>query len=363
MPKSTKPSGIGHIRGRARVTMHDIARVAGCSQPTVSFVLNGNTGVKISEATKRRVLLAANDLDYILPDLAKSKSKPFDDNKYISGPIAFVVDSLSTSPEAVHAFDGVTEAVKATGNIVLLAETGNDPCLEPKVIRHFIEQKVSAIVYACIFTRKVAIPQILSQTDIPVFLLNCYSNNMEFPAVVPGEVSGGHTATNALIELGHKRIATITGEMFMEAASDRLRGYRNALATADLPFCSELVIEGNWLPSSGYSATRVLMSLSKPPTAIFCQNDRMAIGCYEALKEMRLRIPEDISIIGYDDDEVARHLSPPLTSMNLASRALGRWVIEQLFHGQNEINMRHPLTKLECELVERDSISSPNLSI
>ncbi len=100
------------------------------------------------------------------------------------------------------------------------------------------------------------------------------------------------------------------------------------------------------------------MSLPNPPTAIFCANDRMAVGCYEALKEMGLSIPEDVSVIGYDDDEIARHLSPPLTSMNLADRSMGRWVIDQLFHG-SEGNIRHPLTKLECELVERCSIAPP----
>lgn len=148
--------------------------------------------------------------------------------------------------------------------------------------------------------------------------------------------------------------------MAVDPAHDRLQGYRNALASADLPYADELVIEGNWLPSSGYDATKALMALPDPPTAIFCQNDRMAVGCYEALKELGLSIPEDVSVIGYDDDELARHLSPPLTSMNLAARSLGRWVVEHLFHGPNSGNERHQLTKLECELVERDSIAEPD---
>ena len=277
---------------------------------------------------------------------------------YFDGPIAFVIDTLATSPEGVHAYDGVLEAVKATGNLVLLAETRNDPVLEPKALRYFIDQGVAAIIYACVFTRQIELPRLLQDTDIPVFLLNCYTEDHSRPAVIPGEVAGGHTATNALINAGHKRIGLITGELFMECASGRYTGYRNALASADLPFCDELVVEGNWLPSSGFDGTRELMSLANPPTAIFCANDRMAVGCYEALKEMGLSIPEDISVIGYDDDEIARHLSPPLTSMNLADRSMGRWVIDQLFHGQAG-NKRHPLTKLECELVERDSIASP----
>lgn len=144
----------------------------------------------------------------------------------------------------------------------------------------------------------------------------------------------------------------------MECAIGRLRGYRNALASADLPYADELKVEGNWLPSSGYEGTQQLMALAHPPTAIFCQNDRMAVGCYEALKEMHLSIPNDVSVIGYDDDEIARHVSPPLTTVNLADRAMGRWVVEQIFHGPLG-QSRHPLTKLECELVERESIAAP----
>jgi len=359
LPEKNNPKGVGRIASRKRVTMHDIARAAGCSQPTVSFVLNNNDTVKISNSTRSRVQEAAKQLGYVSParpQPSAAQTAADEHAIYIDGPIAFVADNLATSPESVNAFDGVLQAVKATGNIVMLAETQNDPVLEPKTLQHFLDQRVAAIIYACVFTRKVQIPELLRKTQTPVFLLNCYSDDLSRPAVIPSEIAGGHAATNALIAAGHSRIGTITGEPFMECAEHRLLGYRNALASADLPFIPELVVEGDWLPNTGYSGTQKLMALPKPPTAIFCQNDRMAVGCYEALKELRLAIPHDISVIGYDDDELARHLSPPLTSMNLPDRALGRWVVEQLFHGPVGLT-RHPLTKLECELVERDSIA------
>ncbi|MEM9223185.1 MAG: LacI family DNA-binding transcriptional regulator [Pseudomonadota bacterium] len=356
--KPKRHRGVGKIEGRHRVTMHDIARVAGCSQTTVSLVLNANDAVKISDVTKARVLEAAKTLGYSIPARspasAGTKRKP----KLLDGPIAFVVDDVATSPEMVNAFYGVRQAVRETGNLVLLAETQNNQELEPRTLNHFIDQNVAGIIYACLFTRRVEVPKILRQTDIPVLLLNCFSDDLSFPAVIPSEVAGGHAATNALIKAGHRRVATITGEPFMECASGRTTGYRSALASADIPFDEDLLIEGNWLPSSGHSGTQKLMALSSPPTAIFCQNDRMAIGCYEALKELGLLIPDDVSVIGFDDDETARHLSPPLTSMILPTRAMGRWVIEQLFHGPTG-DQRHPLVKLECELVERDSIAPP----
>ena len=117
----------------------------------------------------------------------------------------------------------------------------------------------------------------------------------------------------------------------MDAARDRLKGYRQALATADIPYDPALVREGNWQPSAGYEQTNVLMDLPRPPTAIFCSNDRMAVGCYEALKERRLSIPGDVSVIGYDDEEVARHLSPQLTTLVLPHREMGRWAVERGF--------------------------------
>jgi len=361
--QARRPTGVGKVAGRQRVTMQDIARAAGCSQPTVSFVLNGNTTVKISAETARRVKQAAQDLGYRTPPTpsARVKGGSKTNRPQLDGPIAILVDSLASSPQSVNAFDGVMQAVKATGNIVMLSETQNDPIQEPRVIQHFLDQHVAAIIYACVFTRQIELPELLKQNSTPVFLLNCYSDDLSFPAVIPSEIAAGHKATLELVKAGHTRIGVVTGEIFMECASGRLRGYRNALADADLPFDEELIIEGNWLPSSGYDATLKLMSLNSPPTAIFCQNDRMAIGCYEALKESGLHIPQDVSVIGFDDDETARHLSPPLTTMNLADRAMGRWVIDQLFHGRGG-NDRHPLTKLECELVERESIGSLKLA-
>jgi len=100
------------------------------------------------------------------------------------------------------------------------------------------------------------------------------------------------------------------------------------------------------------------VALRNRRTKIFGKNARMAVGCYEERKELGMKSPEEISVIGYDDDELARHLSPPLTSMNLPSRAQGRWVIEHLFHGPKDAD-RHSLVKLECELVARESIAAP----
>jgi len=333
--------------------MTDVAREAGCSQATVSFILNHAPGIKLSAQTRQRVFEAARRLGYAVPPVAGPV------NAAVSGRrIGFIADQLATSPEAMVAIEGLTQASRPRGDVVLVTQTHNDAELEAGLIRTFLAQGVAALVYMTIFTREVELPPAFAEADVPVFLLNCYTPGQTHPAVVPSEIAGGQRSTRYLIERGHRRIATITGEIWMEAAQDRLKGYRRALATADIPFDPTLVVEGDWSASSGYEATRQLLALPTPPTAIFCQNDRSAIGCYEALKEAGYRIPTDMSVVGYDDEEISRHLHPRLTTSILPHRAMGQWIVEQLDEfvpGRG----RYPLVKLECPLVERDSVGAP----
>lgn len=334
--------------------MTDVAREAGCSQATVSFVLNNAPGIRVSDETRKRVVEAARRLGYAAPAARVITPVPVAGR---SRRIGFIVDQLATSPEAVQAIEGLSQAARLTGDVVLVAQTYNDPETEAELVAAFLQQGVSALVYMTIFTREVEVPMALRHVSVPLFLLNCYSTDQSLPAVVPSEIAGGQRAVRHLIGLGHRRIATITGESWMEAAQDRLKGYRRALATADIPFDPDLVFNGDWSASAGYEATRKILDLPNVPTAIFCQNDRMAIGCYEALKEAGYHIPRDMSVVGYDDEEISRHLHPQLTTSILPHRAMGQWVAEQLGAGQTE--GRYAISKLECPLVERASVAPP----
>ena len=349
----------GGVGGR-RVTMTDIAREAGCSQATVSFVLNRTAGIKISKQTRDRVIEAARTLGYAPASFADLQLPP--PMVKTDGLIGFAVDQLATSPEAVVAIEGARQAAWGAGNIILVAQTMSDPVMEPRTVAALLAQGVSAFIYMTIFTREIVAPPILRELNVPVVLLNCYTADHAFPAVVPGEIAGGQSATQHLIENGHRRIGTILGESWMEGAQDRLEGYRRALATADIPFDPTLVVEGDWSASAGYQGTRKLLALKEPPTAIFCQNDRTAIGCFEALKEAGLSIPEDISVVGYDDEEISRHLHPRLTTSILPHRAMGQWAIERLSEPFDPSQKRYPITKLECPLVSRDSVGPPKSS-
>lgn len=339
-----------------RVTMTDIARAAGCSQATVSVVLNNAAGVKISATTKSRVIEAALALGYAAPQFVHEpvalKVRP-----KLSGTIGFLVDQLATSPEAVVAIEGLRQACWEDGRVVLVAQTMSDSEMEEKTVRTLLAHGVDALVYMTIFTRRVSLPSFIRDANLPVVLLNCYTEAADLPSVVPAEVEGGHDATAHLIAQGHKRIAMITGEPWMEAARDRLKGYRRALIDAGLSFDPHIVLQGNWSPSAGYECTRKLLSLKQRPTAIFCQNDRMAIGCYEALKEAGLRIPEDMSVVGYDDEEISRHLMPQLTTVILPHRMMGHWAAEQLSPHANWPNGAPPQKRMECGLTRRASVA------
>ncbi|WP_176055768.1 substrate-binding domain-containing protein, partial [Paraburkholderia caribensis] len=121
-------------------------------------------------------------------------------------------------------------------------------------------------------------------------------------------------------------------ETWQDAAKDRLKGYRQALATADLRFDPHLVRDGDWSSGKGFEHTLSLMKEPHPPTAIFCANDLTAIGAIEALKQLGLRVPEDVSVMGYDDQEIARHTHPPLTTVVLHNYALGRCAVVMFLH-------------------------------
>ena len=356
-PSLNQAKGRKGSQGNARVTMTDVALEAGVSQTTVSFVLGQTAGSKLPLATRERVLEAARKLGYISPVQAPTR-RPL--VPFVSGTIGFVVDQLATTHDAVVAIEGARQAAWNGGNILLVAQMLSDPEVEARTVEALTKGGISALIYLAIFTRELVPPSYLHELNIPVILLNCHTSDRRFPAVVPSEIAGGQNATLHLIEHGHRRIGVITGEPWQESTRDRLQGYRRALATADIPFDPELIVEGDWSTSTGYDATLKLLQLKDRPTAIFCQNDRMAIGCYEALKELGLDIPGDMSVIGYDDEEVARHLHPALTTSVLPHRAMGKWAIERLEMPRPPQSNRYPITKLECPLVVRKSVAAPS---
>lgn len=327
-----------------RVTMKDVALRAGVSQSTVSFVLNGLQDMRISGDTRKRVLDAVAELGY-RPRAAGRPPKSVG-----LGVLGLMFDEIATSPFAAISIDAIQEEAWKSDVIVEVVMTGGNTDYETEVLKKWSRDRVRGVVYGSILTRKVAPPDALSRHRS--VLLNCYDAEGRFPSVVPAERRGGEVATAALIAAGHRRIAFISGEPWMEASDQRMEGYERALRAAGLPVDPSLIVEGNFLPSGGRDATLRLMAGGKRPDAIFCANDLMAIGCYEALKELGERIGETIAVMGYDDQEVAQHLSPPLSTVLLPHREMGQLCARRLI---GEAAIAQEQVRIECPLVARAS--------
>ncbi len=328
----------------ARVTMKDVAARAGVSQSTVSFVLNGLEYMRISGETRRRVLEAVSDLGY-RPRAAGRPPKAVG-----HGVIGLMFDEVATSPFAAISIEGAQEEAWKQDVIVEVVMTGGRRDYETAVLRKWARDRVEGVIYASILTRRATPPDALAGHR--AVLLNCYDKDARFPSVVPAERRGGEAATAALLAAGHRRIAFISGEPWMEASEQRLEGHLRALRDAGIAVDPSLIAEGNFLPSGGRAATLQLMAGPQRPDAIFCANDLMAIGCYEALKELGERISGTIAVMGYDDQEVAQHLSPPLSSVMLPHREMGQWAVTALLDSNP---LQPSQIRMECPFVPRES--------
>jgi LacI family transcriptional regulator len=367
-------------RRTPRPTMTDVAKLAEVSQSTVSMVLNNVASARLSSETRSKVLDAALSLGYQLPQSARvdpvqllrslqmppSKAPDVRQRRLI----VYLVDEISTSPHPVVSVDGARDAAWEHACVLSVAVTHGNPEQEKAIIETALGHPLLlGFIYSTIYTRRVQLPAELGNT--PTVLLNCHDETHKYPTIIPGELSGGHAATDQLIAAGHKRIGYINGEPWMEAAKDRLKGYRRALATADLAFDPAMVRDGDWMASTGFDATLSLMTEAKPPTGIFCANDLMAVGAIEAIKSLGLKVPEDVSIMGYDDQEISRHTRPPLTTVLLPNYEMGRSAVESLLHevhqteadyaaqGVQGSKTRRLLLKIDCPVVERQSVMPP----
>lgn len=355
---SKKPRTTANTR---RLTMTDVAKAAGVSQTTVSMVLNNMAGARLAADTRARVLAVAMELGYRL-----QRRDPLLMSGNTSGTgtrnlVAYLVDEISTSPHPVQSVDGARDAAWQQGCVLSVAVTHGQPQQEAALIASYMAHPhLLGFVYSTIFTREVEVPAALA--DVPTVLLNCHSPSFGGCSIVPSELAGGHTATEHLLNKGHTRVGFINGEPWMDAAKDRLKGYRRALATHDIAFDPQLVRDGDWNTSSGYAATRELMRLERPPSALFCANDLMAIGALDALHELGLRVPGQVAVIGYDDQEIAQHTRPPLSTVLLPNYEMGRSAVESLLEVARTSRQttdrsagKGRLIKIECPLVVRES--------
>jgi LacI family transcriptional regulator len=334
--------------------MTDIAKLAGVSQSTVSLVINHMSGAKVSKATRETVLRIARELGYPVErhaHHAAAQSRNL---------LVYLTDELTTSPHAMQTIDGAKDAAWEHDCIVAVFATRGDPALEAAVFARMLDHPaLLGVIYSTIFTRAVTVPDALADTH--TVLLNCHTRDRERASVVPSELLGGYAATMHLIEHGHSRIGFINGEHWIEAAAERLKGYRQALSTADIPFDPALVRSGDWQVAAGYDNALSLLDAAQRPTALFCANDLMAIGALDAARERKLAVPQDLSVVGYDDQDIARYTHPPLTTVLLPNYEMGRWAADSLIAQVRANHTSKAVIKMECPLVARDSVAPPRV--
>lgn len=339
-------------RGAKRPTMADVARQAGVSQTTVSFVMNNVATANIPDETRVRIWEAVRELGYRPNAVAKGLRTSQ------SHTIAFITDEIATTPYAGDVIKGAQDLAWASGKVLVVVNTGGSPEMAAAAVEMMLERRVDGIIYAAMHHQVVSPPPGIR--EVPCVLVDCYCTDRSLPSVVPDEVTGGMDATALLLRQGHRRIGFINLEAELPAAIGRLEGYRRALATHGVPFDPSLVRHGIGNAHSGYTYARELLGAHDRPTALFCATDRTAMGAYDAIRECGLTIPHDVAVVGFDNQTIiSEYLRPPLTTLQLPHYEMGQWAVRYLLaragEGHRGVTTLPIQETLRCPLIERAS--------
>jgi len=333
-------------------TIKEVAQRAGVSIRTVSRVLNEHPHV--ANETRERVLRVIEELDF-RPNAAARYMRTGQ-----SQLIGFLTDEVAQNVFSYDLIIGAQQAAWEHEKLLFLLNTGNDPQVEIRAINMMRDHQVEGMIYATMYHREIGHSQF--PEDIPIVLVNCYADDRSLPCIVPDEVGGGRLATETLLKKGHRRIGFVNVAAQEPAPLGRLEGYRQALAHYGIPFDEALVryieepFEG--LATSTYDCVLSLLQMNDPPTGIFCFNDLMALGAYDAIRKSNLRIPEDVAVVGFDNVEMlAAQIHPPLTTIELPMFEMGQLAVRMLLEegaiAQDGQSVQHII---ECPLIIRRSV-------
>ena len=333
-----------------RTTLSQVAAQAGVSKGTVSKVLNGRPDV--GEDTRERVRAAVADLGYTGSAARRPRTA-----------IVLVFDTL----ESNYSLQVMVGAVDACGRAEADLMLSTLPSLEQGDVSPFSEDWFARCgrtgeTAVIAVTTPLTAEQVAAAAHAQVPLVAIDPVN-SLPSTVPSIGStnwaGGHEATTHLLGLGHRRIGHLSGAGGSVPARERLAGYRSALEDAGVPHDPGLVTGGGFSYEAGFAGAQELLELEDPPTALFAASDEAALGAFEAARQAGLRVPEDLSVVGFDDTLLARWASPKLTTVRQPLHAMGEMAVERaitlLAGGSRRV---HPL-QLQTSLVERSSTAAP----
>jgi len=324
------------------VTIQDVARTAGVSVSTVSRVLNGK--VDVAEDTQGRILSVISDLGYTTNLAARSMRSQ---KKNLIG---MVLPDIAF-PFAAEVMKGVNQAIAESTYDLLVYTTGD----VRKQGRESAEQKYVSLLANSITDGVLVVAPVAAEyiNDVPIVSVDPVLSNPNYPVVHATNYQGAVDAMDYLLSLGHKRIAFISGRVGLESSNRRLLGYRDALQNAKIEVDEDLIIPGDYTTDAGIKAARHLFTLKDRPTAIFASNDQSAMGVFQVADEMKVKIPEDVSLIGFDNIPESKFLG--LTTVDQFIFEMGYVATQMLIKIIEGIPLEDQTYKMQTRLVVRNS--------
>ena len=343
------------------VSILDVAEKAGVSVATASRVIS-KANYPVSESTRQKVLEAASQLNYTPNALARGMKTRR------SNLIAVLVGD-NTDPYFAEIMNGVEEIANEQGYLTIICNTSRDPQKELHYLQTLRDYRTDGVIFA---SSGLSVPGYAEQLekivrtlkDQGAAMVTLSQHTLQVPSVQADNFEGARQMTNRLIELGHRRIAFVTGPANLAVANVRLQGYMAALTQAGLPINPNFLLTGDFTHQGGKQAVRSLGFLTpeERPTAIFAANDETAIGVLSGLRQLGWQVPADISVCGFGDLSLAQVIHPALTTVHINLRELGR---KGLFNLLNQLNGEEVanLEVLPTYVVERDSTAGPSKKI
>lgn len=327
-------------------TMKDVARKAGVSTSTVSHVINNNRFV--SDGVREKVELAIRELNYAPSALARSL-------KINQTHTIGMLLTASSNPFYAEVVRGVEDSCYERGYSLILCNTAGDEERMNRSLETLLQKRVDGLLIMCTESHLPSADILNRYPSIPAVMMDWAPFEERGDIIQDNALLGGELATQHLIDSGYTRIACIAGPLDKTPARMRLEGYQNAMAKNGLPILPGYVVNGDFEFQGGYNAMIELLALDTPPQAVFTSNDAMAVGVYHALFQEGLTIPHDVAVMGYDDIELARYLSPPLTTVHQPKDELGELAIDTLIHRLSDPDASPQTLVLTPELVIRGS--------
>ena len=330
-------------------TMKDIARLAQVSTSTVSHVINGSRFV--SDEIREKVMRIVAELNYTPSAVARSLKVR--ETKTIG-----LLVTATNNPFFAEVMAGVEQYCQKNQYNLIIATTGGDAKRLQQNLQTLIHKQVDGVLLMCGDSRFQADMELA--VSLPLVVMDWWFTELNADKILENSERGGYLATKSMLDVGHQKIGIITGNLRKSVAKNRLQGYKKALSEANIVLNPDWIVESHFDFEGGIVGAQKLLALSDRPTAIFCCSDTIAIGAYQAIQNQGLRIPQDISIMGYDDIELARYLFPSLSTISQPKAELGKLAVETLLQRIQEPNENYRTLVLEPACILRESVSSPS---